>query len=146
MLFVCSGNIDRSPTAEALLRQKEGFEVKSAGTWMGARKVVSKELIDWADMIFVMEEHHKEALIRIDQNAEAKIIVLGVDDNYLKDDPELTRILKERLSEYLGTVSSPAAREKKVELREESQQPGKIRKISCVRLCDDPSEAECTML
>jgi len=30
--------------------------------------------------------------------------VLGVDDNYLKDDPELTRILKERLSEYLGTV------------------------------------------
>ena len=71
---------------------------------MGARKVVSKELIDWADMIFVMEEHHKEALIRIDQNAEAKIIVLGVDDNYLKDDPELTRILKERLSEYLGTV------------------------------------------
>ena len=104
MLFVCSGNIDRSPTAEALLRQKEGFEVKSAGTWMGARKVVSKELIDWADMIFVMEEHHKEALIRIDQNAEAKIIVLGVDDNYLKDDPELTRILKERLSEYLGTV------------------------------------------
>jgi len=71
---------------------------------MGARKVVSKELIDWADMIFVMEERHKGALIRIDQNAEAKIIVLGVDDHYLKDDPELTRILKEKLSEYLGTV------------------------------------------
>lgn len=113
MLFVCSGNIDRSPTAEALLREKEGFEVKSAGTWAGARTAVSKELIDWADMIFVMEEHHKEALIRIDQNAEAKIIVLGVDDHYLKGDPELMRILKERLSEYLGTVFSPAAKEKK---------------------------------
>lgn len=35
-----------------------------------ASKVVSKELIDWADMIFVMEEHHREALIKIDQNAE----------------------------------------------------------------------------
>ena len=90
--------------AKALFRQKEGFGVKSAGTWMGARTVVSKELINWADMIIVMEEHHKEALIRIDQNAEAKIIVLSVDDHYLKDDPELTRILKERLSEYLGTV------------------------------------------
>ncbi len=104
MLFVCSGNIDRSPTAEALLRQKEGFEVKSAGTWIGARKVVSKELIEWADMIFAMEEQHKETLVRIDQNAEAKTIVLDVDDHYLKDDPELTKILKERLSDYLGKI------------------------------------------
>jgi predicted protein tyrosine phosphatase len=104
VLFVCSGNIDRSPTAEALLRQKEGFEVKAAGTWIGARKVVSKELIEWADMIFAMEEQHREALVRIDQNAEAKTIVLGVDDHYLKDDPELTKILKERLSDYLGTI------------------------------------------
>ncbi len=104
MLFVCSGNIDRSPTAEALLRQKEGFEVKSAGTWIGARKVVSKELIEWADMIFAMEEQHKETLVRIDQNAAAKTIVLDVDDHYLKDDPELTKILKERLSDYLGKI------------------------------------------
>ena len=56
-----------------------------------------------------MEEHHKEALTRIDQNAVAKTIVLGVDDHYLKGDPELVRILKRRLSEYLGTVFSPAA-------------------------------------
>jgi predicted protein tyrosine phosphatase len=104
VLFVCSGNIDRSPTAEALLRRKEGFEVKSAGTWVGARKVVSKELIDWADMIFVMEEHHKEALKQIDVRADTKIVVLGIEDHYLKDDPELTRILKERLSKYLGKV------------------------------------------
>lgn len=104
VLFVCSGNIDRSPTAEALLRGKEGFEVKSAGTWAGARTVASKELIDWADMIFVMEEHHREALMKIDQRADVKIIVLGIDDHYLKGDPELTRILKERLSEYLGTI------------------------------------------
>ena len=103
-MFVCSGNVDRSPTAEALFREKEGFEVKSAGTWAGAPKVVSKELMDWADMIFVMEEHHREALIRIDQDAEAKIIVLGVDDHYLKGDSELMRILKEKLSKYLGTV------------------------------------------
>ncbi len=104
VLFVCSGNVDRSPTAEALLREREGFEVKSAGTWEGASKVVSKELIDWADMIFVMEEHHREALIKIDQNAEAKIVVLDIDDNYLKGDPELMRILKEKLSGYFGTL------------------------------------------
>lgn len=102
MLFVCSGNVDRSPTAEALLRGKEDFEVKSAGTWAGARTVVSKELIDWADMIFVMEEHHRETLKQIDQSSSQKIVVLGIDDHYLKGDSELTRILKEKLSKYLG--------------------------------------------
>jgi len=104
VLFVCSGNIDRSPTAEVLLRGKEGFEVKSAGTWAGARTVASKELIDWADMIFVMEEHHKEALMKIDRKADAKIVVLGIEDHYWKGDPELIRILKERLSKYLGMI------------------------------------------
>jgi len=97
-------NIDRGPTAEALLKGKEGLEVKSAGTWAGARTVVSKELIDWASVIFVMEDHHKEALKQIDPKAEKKVIVLGIDDLYLKGDPELTRILKERLSKYLGEI------------------------------------------
>ena len=104
VLFVCSGNIDRSPAAEALLRGKGDFQVKSVGTWVGARKVVSKELISWADMIFVMEEHHREALKQIDVRADTKIVVLGIDDHYLKGDPELARILKERLSKYLGKI------------------------------------------
>jgi predicted protein tyrosine phosphatase len=100
VLFVCSGNVDRSPTAEALLKGKEGLEVRSAGTWSGARKVVSKALIEWADAIFVMEEHHKEALKAIDPEAESKIIVLGVADSYLKGDPQLEKVLKEKLSKY----------------------------------------------
>lgn len=104
MLFVCSGNIDRSPTAEALLEGKEGFEVKSAGTWAGAQEPVTKELMDWAETIFVMEEHHKEALKQIDAEADKKIVVLDIDDRYLRGDPELTRILKEKLSKYLGKI------------------------------------------
>ncbi len=104
MLFVCSGNIDRSPTAEALLKGKEGFEVKSAGTWPFAPTVISKGLIDWADIIFVMEEQHRQALLRIDPRADAKIVVLGIDDHYLKGDPELLEILRQKLSEYLGKI------------------------------------------
>ena len=34
ILFVCTGNMDRSPTAESLLKGREGFEVRSAGTWI----------------------------------------------------------------------------------------------------------------
>lgn len=104
VLFVCSGNVDRSPTAEALLKDKEGLEVKSAGTCSSARTLVSKELVKWADMIFVMEEHHKEALQRIDGEAERKTIVLNIEDIYLKNDPALVKILKGKLSEYFGEV------------------------------------------
>jgi predicted protein tyrosine phosphatase len=104
LLFVCSGNVDRSPTGEALFRGKEGFEVKSAGTMASAPMVISKKLIDWADIIFVMEDHHKKALKQVDQGADAKIIVLDIEDNYLKGDRELKRILKEKLSKYLGNI------------------------------------------
>jgi len=104
VLFVCSGNVDRSPTAEALLRGKEGLEVKSAGTWKDAKTVVSKELIEWADMIFAMEEHHKEVLREIDPESEKKIIVLGFGDNYSRNDPELVNVLKEKLSKYFGEI------------------------------------------
>ncbi|UCE96408.1 MAG: protein tyrosine phosphatase [Candidatus Bathyarchaeota archaeon] len=104
VLFVCSGNIDRSPTAEALLRGKEGFEVRSAGTLVTAPKIVSKKLIDWADMIFVMEEHHKETLKKIDTKADAKIVVLDIADHYLKGDQELIEILKKKLLKYLDKI------------------------------------------
>ncbi len=104
VLFVCSGNVDRSPTAESLLKGKEGLEVKSAGTWAGAKTVVSKELVNWADMIFVMEEHHKEAVKKIDQNVGKKIIVLDIEDTYLRNDPKLTEILKEKLSKYFDDI------------------------------------------
>lgn len=63
--------------------------MKSTGTWADARTVVSKDLVDWADLIFVMENHHKEALIKIGKELR-KIIDLGFDGHYLKGDPELT--------------------------------------------------------
>jgi predicted protein tyrosine phosphatase len=70
--------------------------VKSAGTLPYAPNVVSKELIDWVDVIFVMEEHHREVLKRIEAeaDADAKITVLGIEDHYLAVVPELTAILK----------------------------------------------------
>ena len=101
VLFVCSGNLDRSPTAEALLKGKEGFEAKSAGILLGARRKLSKDLIDWADIIFAMEDVHKEAVLRICPSAEKKTFVLGIPNLYVRGDPELVKLLKERISEYL---------------------------------------------
>jgi len=102
VLFVCTGNIDRSPTAEALLKNKEGFDVRSAGTWIGAPTRISEELVDWADTILVMEEEHKEAVLSIKPEAEEKITVLEVPNMYLRGDPELIRTLKAKLSSHLN--------------------------------------------
>ncbi len=103
ILFVCTGNIDRSPTAEALLRGKQGLEACSAGTSMNAYRRLSPSLIDWADIIFAMEERHRKAVLTISPGTENKIIVLDIPDIYPRDNPELVNILKEKLKTHLNT-------------------------------------------
>jgi len=102
VLFVCTANIDRSPTAEDLLKSQCGFEVLSAGTWANARRSISESLIEWADLIFVMEERHSEAVLKLKPYAEKKIIVLDIPDIYLRDNQELVKTLKTKLTEYLN--------------------------------------------
>ena len=103
ILFVCSGNIHRSPTAAKMFKDREGFEVRSAGTSFGVLNPVGAELIRWADKIFVMEEEHKEIIVRRYPEAALKITVLGIEDNYYRDDPQLKAILKEKLESYFNS-------------------------------------------
>ncbi len=98
ILFICTGNIDRSPTAEALLEKEPGYEVRSAGTMSGARRRVSKQDIEWADRILVMEEHHRRHLLGIEPGAESKIRVLEIPDIYRRGDPRLVEILRTKLA------------------------------------------------
>jgi len=102
VLFVCTGNMDRSPTAEALLKGKGGYEVRSAGTWPYATRRISLDLIEWADLIFVMEEHHRDVVLGICPEAGNKTVVLGVPDRYPRNSPQLIKVLKAKLSEHLG--------------------------------------------
>ena len=102
VLFVCSGNIHRSPTAANMFKDRKGFEVKSAGTSFGVLNSVNVELIQWADKIFVMEEEHREIIVRQHPEAASKITVLGIEDNYYRDDPQLKAILKEKLDSYFN--------------------------------------------
>ncbi|MBS7630502.1 phosphotyrosine protein phosphatase [Candidatus Bathyarchaeota archaeon] len=100
ILFVCTGNIDRSPTAEEMFKGKPGFSVKSAGTSPEAPNKISAELINWADKIFAMEEEHKREIIRIVPEAVQKTIVLGIPDVFKRNQPELKRLIQERLKGY----------------------------------------------
>jgi len=62
ILFVCSRNKWRSRTAETIFKNSLNHSVKSAGTENDARIKVTEKLINWSDLIFVMEKRHRERL------------------------------------------------------------------------------------
>lgn len=101
ILFVCSKNQWRSPTAEGLFKNNQKHTARSAGTSSKARIKVNQKLIDWADVIFVMERKHKDLLKKSYVTSLQKITVLNIEDNYQFGDPELIEILKSQLAEYL---------------------------------------------
>lgn len=103
ILFVCSRNQWRSPTAEAIFKHSQLYQVRSAGTEPSARIRITEKLVDWADIIFVMEKKHRQ---RIREKFEfatngKKIIVLDIPDEYAYMDEELIESLKIAVSPYL---------------------------------------------
>ena len=102
VLFVCTANVDRSPTAAKLLEDQPGFVTLSAGTWSHASTAVTQDLLDWADVVFVMESRHRDQVMAISGDVLSKVVVLDVPDVYVRDDPELVALLKLRLAQHLG--------------------------------------------
>jgi protein-tyrosine phosphatase len=103
LLFVCSRNQWRSPTAEEIFKNSQEHQVKSAGTEPSARIKITEKLINWADIIFVMEKKHKD---RIEQRFatvvnEKELIVLDITDDYQFMDEELVDLIKLSVSAYL---------------------------------------------
>ncbi len=103
VLFVCSQNRLRSPTAEQMLSGRRDIEVSSAGTNNDAENPLTSELVEWADLIFVMERTHRAKLqkrFRTSMKSQ-KIICLDIPDKYEFMDPELVRLFEIKLSRYL---------------------------------------------
>lgn len=104
ILFVCSRNQWRSPTAETLYRHYPGVQVRSAGTSTRARHTVSVRDIAWADVIMVMEEKHKSRLrAQFPQALQGKkLVVLDIADDYHYMDAELVTLLQTAVAPYLS--------------------------------------------
>lgn len=105
LLFICSRNQWRSPTAEALWRKHPDFNAKSAGTSPRAKKTVSTSDIQWADVIFVMESKHKNRLkSEFTRMLDHKPIhVLDIPDHYRYMDPDLIQELESVLPTFLNS-------------------------------------------
>ena len=104
VLFVCSQNRLRSPTAEQVFSRREDLEVDSAGTNHDAENPLTAELIAWADVIFVMEKAHRAKLQRRFRTAlaGARVICLDIPDDYKFMQPELVRLLEANVSKHLS--------------------------------------------
>ncbi|MCT8970796.1 low molecular weight protein tyrosine phosphatase family protein [Microbaculum marinisediminis] len=98
VLFVCTANKLRSPTAESVFRDYPGIESLSAGTDPHAPTPLSKELIESVDLIIAMETHHRERIRKKykQRPADGRIITLHIPDEYERDDPALIELLKKR--------------------------------------------------
>ena len=104
VLFVCSKNQWRSPTAETLWRRHPDWNVRSGGTSPNARHHVSEDDIRWADVIMVMEEKHKSRLrAEYPRLLEFKPVhVLDIPDDYRYMDAELVEQLEQVVPSILA--------------------------------------------
>ncbi len=103
VLFVCSQNRLRSPTAEQVFSRRPDIEVASAGTNHDADNPLTAELVEWADIIFVMEKTHRNKLQQRFRASlkKARVICLDIPDEYEFMDPILVRLLETKVSRYL---------------------------------------------
>ncbi len=91
VLFVCSKNQWRSPTAEAIYRRDERLSVRSRGTAKSAVQTIRSDDIIWADVILVMEDKHRRRILA-DFPGESRfkpMHVLDIPDDYQFMDDEL---------------------------------------------------------
>ena len=103
VLFICHLNRSRSATAERLFCKRRDLDVRSAGTAPDALVQVNSLMLDWADVIFTMDTSQRRALDRMFPNHPAlpRIICLDIPDDFMFLEPELVKLLEERVLTHL---------------------------------------------
>jgi predicted protein tyrosine phosphatase len=102
ILFICSQNKLRSPTAQQVFADIEGVQALSAGTNHDAETPLSGDLVEWADQIACMEPVHRKKLNRDYAGLlrDTQVSVLGIPDNYAYMDPDLVTLIKGKFARW----------------------------------------------
>ena len=103
ILFICSQNQWRSPTAEQVFADHPGIECMSAGLNHDAENPLTPELLEWAELVFVMEREHKAKLsARFKPHLGGRrVVCLDIPDNYRFMDPALVTLLRRKVTAFL---------------------------------------------
>ena len=107
VLFICSRNKLRSPTAEKIFSTQPGWSVRSVGTEEGARIRVTAGHLGWADVVVVMEKRHKERLQhKFPEELANKICCcLFIPDDYEYMEPALVELLRKKMREHFAAMN-----------------------------------------
>ncbi|MBU2639460.1 MAG: phosphotyrosine protein phosphatase [Nanoarchaeota archaeon] len=102
LLFICNQNQNRSKTAEDLFKGK--YETKSAGLYN--ERPVNKNVMDWADVIVVMDEEQRKEIVKRFPNEVIKkqILSLNIKDEYSYGQENLKKILSSRFNEVRSII------------------------------------------
>ena len=103
VLFICTQNRLRSPTAEQVFADWPGIETQSAGLGNEAGNRVSLEILAWAELIFVMEKSHRNKLSKKFRPhlGGKRVICLDIPDEYDYMEPALVELLKRKVARFL---------------------------------------------
>lgn len=103
LLFVCSENRLRSPTAETVFSGYPGVQAVGAGTNLSAETPLSGELIEWADVVLVMEKSHQNILATKYRELleEKPLVCLDIPDRFEYMQPELVELLEAKVTQYV---------------------------------------------
>jgi len=103
VLFLCSRNRLRSPTAEQVFSPWPGLEVDSAGLADDAETPLSGDQLAWAELIIVMESAQRTRLqSRFSLWLKGKrVVCLDIPDHYDYMQPELVELLLKRAGPLL---------------------------------------------
>jgi predicted protein tyrosine phosphatase len=104
-LFLCRHNQVRSVTAERVFRKRPDLDVRSAGTGTDALTRVNQHMLDWADVIFIMDDEQRRSLARTfgGHAAVERLIGLEIPDEFTFLQPELVELLETRVAPHLPT-------------------------------------------
>ena len=103
MLFICGKNRLRSPTAEEVFAAWPGIVTASAGLNHDAENPVTPELLQWADVIFVMERAQRAKLsAKFRQHLKsARVVCLEIPDEFEFMSHNLIQLLQARVPPHL---------------------------------------------
>ncbi len=105
ILVVCGRNKKRSRTAEYIFKNDDRFNIRSAGLSPKSDRKISENDLNWANLIFVMENGQRAKIWGLYRHLELPTIeVLNIPDNYEFMNEELIEILSERINDKLKIV------------------------------------------
>jgi predicted protein tyrosine phosphatase len=103
----------RSPTAERNFSKRPDLDVRSAGTSPHALTRVNARMLEWADLIFIMDDQQRRSLRRrfAGNPTLQHLVCLDIPDDFTFMQPELVDLLTVRATPHLPLFAPAGARD-----------------------------------